>query len=75
HGHFTLLHDEPHADPEIGADARVKRELVKAMTRAILGLRENSSGLFNIVYKLIRKCIENDQDFTNEMSLSNDLLI
>ncbi|CAF1521852.1 unnamed protein product, partial [Adineta steineri] len=37
------------------------------MTRAILGLRENSSGLFNIVYKLIRKCIENDQDFTNEM--------
>ncbi|CAF0795178.1 unnamed protein product [Adineta steineri] len=68
HGHFTLLHDEPHADPEIGADARVKRELVKAMTRAILGLRENSSGLFNIVYKLIRKCIENDQEFTNEMS-------
>ncbi|UJR22584.1 hypothetical protein I4U23_025630 [Adineta vaga] len=68
HGDFTLLPDEPHADPDIGSDARVKRELVKAMTRAILGLRENASGLFNIVYKLIRKCIENDQDFTNEMS-------
>ena len=24
HGNFTLLPDEPHADPEIGADARVK---------------------------------------------------
>jgi hypothetical protein len=37
------------------------------MTRAILGLQENSTGLFTIVYKLIRKCIENDQDFTSEM--------
>jgi len=24
HGNFTLLPDEPHSDPEIGADARVK---------------------------------------------------
>lgn len=24
HGHFTLLADEPHSDPEIGADTRVK---------------------------------------------------
>ncbi|CAF4746076.1 unnamed protein product, partial [Rotaria magnacalcarata] len=24
HGNFTLLPDEPHCDPEIGADARVK---------------------------------------------------
>jgi hypothetical protein len=24
HGHFTLLPDEPHSDPEIGADTRVK---------------------------------------------------
>jgi len=24
HGHFTLLHDEPHSDPEIGGDTRVK---------------------------------------------------
>ena len=24
HGHFTLLPDEPHADPEISADTRVK---------------------------------------------------
>jgi hypothetical protein len=24
HGHFTLLPDEPHSDPEIGADVRVK---------------------------------------------------
>jgi hypothetical protein len=23
-GHFTLLPDEPHSDPEIGADTRVK---------------------------------------------------
>jgi hypothetical protein len=23
-GHFTLLPDEPHVDPDIGADARVK---------------------------------------------------
>ncbi|CAF1026630.1 unnamed protein product [Adineta ricciae] len=68
HGKFTLLPDEPHADAEIGADTRVKRELVKATTRAILGLRENSDGLFQIVYKLIRNCIENNQDFTNEMS-------
>ncbi|CAF3778931.1 unnamed protein product [Rotaria sp. Silwood1] len=75
HGNFTLLPDEPHADPEIGADARVKRELVKAMTRAVLGLRENSSGLFNIVYKLIKKCIENDQDFTGEMSESEIIYI
>ena len=37
------------------------------MTRAVLGLQENSTGLFNIVYKLIRKCIEKDQDFTGEM--------
>jgi hypothetical protein len=37
------------------------------MTRAVLGLRENSGGLFTITYKLIRKCIEKDQDFTGEM--------
>jgi hypothetical protein len=24
HGNFTLLADEPHSDPEIGSDARVK---------------------------------------------------
>ena len=24
HGHFTLLSDEPHSDPEISADTRVK---------------------------------------------------
>jgi hypothetical protein len=24
HGNFTLLADEPHSDPEIGADTRVK---------------------------------------------------
>jgi hypothetical protein len=24
HGHFTLLSDEPHSDPEIGVDTRVK---------------------------------------------------
>ena len=24
HGHFTMLPDEPHADPEIGADTRTK---------------------------------------------------
>ena len=24
HGNFTLLPDEPHSDPEIGADTRVK---------------------------------------------------
>lgn len=24
HGHFTLLPDEPHCDPDIGADTRVK---------------------------------------------------
>ena len=24
HGHFTLLADEPHSDPDIGADTRVK---------------------------------------------------
>ncbi|CAF1072516.1 unnamed protein product [Rotaria sordida] len=75
HGNFTLLPDEPQSDPEIGADARVKRELVKAMTRAILGLRENSAGLFNIVYKLIKKCIENNQDFTGEMSESEIIYI
>lgn len=27
HGHFTLLPDEPHADPEISADTRVKVNL------------------------------------------------
>jgi hypothetical protein len=37
------------------------------MTRAALGLREKANQLFKIVYKLIRKCIENDQDFTAEM--------
>jgi hypothetical protein len=45
------------------------------MTRAILGLQENSSGLFTITYKLIRKCIEQDQDFTGEMRYSDFLLI
>ncbi|CAF5161759.1 unnamed protein product, partial [Rotaria sp. Silwood1] len=60
HGHFALLPDEPHSDPEIGADTRVKRELVKALTRAILGLRENSAGLFTITYKMIRKCSEKE---------------
>ena len=24
HGNYSLLHDEPHSDPEIGADTRVK---------------------------------------------------
>ncbi|CAM4796233.1 unnamed protein product [Rotaria magnacalcarata] len=67
-GHYTLLADEPHSDPEIGADTRVKRELIKALTRAVLGLRENSGGLFTITYKLIRRSIEKDQDFTGEMS-------
>ncbi|UJR26497.1 hypothetical protein I4U23_007824 [Adineta vaga] len=75
HGHFTLLVDEPHSDPEIGADTRVKRELIKAMTRAVLGLRENSSSLFTITYKLIRKCVEKDQDFTGEMSESEIIYI
>ncbi|CAF2739868.1 unnamed protein product [Rotaria sp. Silwood2] len=75
HGHFTLLADEPHADPEIGADTRVKRELVKALTRAVLGLRENSAGLFTVTYKLIRKSIEKDQDFTGEMSESEIIYI
>lgn len=37
------------------------------MTRAVLGLQETSASLFNIVYKLIKKCIENDQDFTGDM--------
>jgi len=74
-GHFTLLPDEPHIDPEISADTRVKRELVKAMTRAVLGLNEKSASLFNIVYKLIRKCIENDQSFTGEMSESETIYI
>jgi hypothetical protein len=27
HGHFTLLPDEPHSDPEISADTRVKVRL------------------------------------------------
>ncbi|CAF0813583.1 unnamed protein product [Rotaria sordida] len=75
HGHFTLLADEPHSDPEIGADTRVKRELVKALTRAVLGLRENSAGLFIVTYKLIRKSIEKDQDFTDEMSESEIIYI
>ncbi|CAF1248008.1 unnamed protein product [Adineta steineri] len=75
HGNFTLLTDEPHYDPEIGADTRVKRELIKAMTRAVLGLRENSGSLFTITYKLIRKCIEKDQDFTGEMSESEIIYI
>ena len=68
HGHFTFLPDEPHADPEISADTRVKRELIKAMTRAVLGLKENAKNLFNLVYKLIRKCIENNQEFTKNMN-------
>lgn len=67
HGNFTMLPDEPHIDPEISADTRVKRELIKAMTRAVLGLRESSAGLFLLTYKLIRKSIEKDQDFTEEM--------
>ncbi|CAF1011370.1 unnamed protein product [Adineta ricciae] len=75
HGHFTLLADEPHSDPEIGADTRVMRELIKAMTRATLGLRENSSSLFTITYKFIRKCIEKDQDFTGDMSESEIIYI
>ncbi|CAF2251412.1 unnamed protein product [Rotaria magnacalcarata] len=75
HGNFTLLPDEPHCDPEIGADARVKRELVKAMTRAVLGLQENSASLFNTVYKLMKKCIGNDEDFTGEMSESEIIFI
>jgi len=67
HGNFTMLPDEPHVDPEISADTRVKRELIKAMTRAILGLKESSAGLFLLTYKLIRKAIEKDQDFIEEM--------
>ncbi|CAF4843647.1 unnamed protein product [Rotaria sp. Silwood1] len=54
---------------------RLYRELVKALTRAILGLRENSAGLFTITYKMIRKCIEKDQDFTGEMSESEIIYI
>lgn len=37
------------------------------MTRAVLGLREKGNQLFHTVYKLIRKCIEIDQEFTAEM--------
>ena len=37
------------------------------MTRAVLGLREDSGKLFDVVFQLIRKCIENDQDFMGEM--------
>ena len=44
-----------------------QRELVKAMTRAVLGLRDDSGKLFDVVFPLIRKCIENDQDFMGEM--------
>jgi hypothetical protein len=29
HGNFTLLPDEPHSDPEIGADTRVKVKLIR----------------------------------------------
>ncbi|CAF0733790.1 unnamed protein product [Didymodactylos carnosus] len=66
---FTLLPDEQNTDPEIGAEARVKRELVKAMTRAVCGLQDNSAGLFNIVYKLIRKCIQgNDDEFVGQLN-------
>lgn len=37
------------------------------MTRAVLGLREKANQLFNTVYKLIRKCIETDPEFTADM--------
>ena len=31
HGNFTLLADEPHSDPEIGADTRVKVKIMKIL--------------------------------------------
>ena len=33
HGNFTLLADEPHSDPEIGADTRVK--VIKFLLKSI----------------------------------------
>jgi hypothetical protein len=33
HGNYTLLADEPHSDPEIGADARVK--VIKFLLKSI----------------------------------------
>ncbi|CAF0892254.1 unnamed protein product [Didymodactylos carnosus] len=66
---FALLPDEPNTDSEIGPETRVKRELIKAMTRAVCGLQDNSIGLFPIVYRLIRKCIEgNDEDFVGRLN-------